>query len=289
MVRKLWIVEFMIKAPVNKIIPFSNVDGPGNRFAIFFQGCPFQCLFCHNPETIHLCNGCGNCIATCPSKAIYLENGVIHYNKERCIECDTCIKTCPSLSSPKVSLMNVNEILKEMKPVLPYIRGITVSGGEAMMHADFLIPLFQRVKTLGLTCLIDTNGYYSFKNFDELLDICDGVMLDVKAFSSSFHFDITKEKNDIVLENLNYLLDRDKLMEVRTIIYPNFEKENVNTISKVAAIIQNKCTYKLLKYRNYGVRDEGISYFGDLMLSDEQMNEYVELAVNSGAINTRIV
>ncbi|MGM9942993.1 MAG: 4Fe-4S cluster-binding domain-containing protein, partial [Erysipelotrichaceae bacterium] len=43
----------MIKAPVNKIISFSNVDGPGNRTSIFFQSCPFHCLYCHNPETIN--------------------------------------------------------------------------------------------------------------------------------------------------------------------------------------------------------------------------------------------
>ena len=27
-----------LKAKINKIIKFSNVDGPGNRMAIFFQG-----------------------------------------------------------------------------------------------------------------------------------------------------------------------------------------------------------------------------------------------------------
>jgi pyruvate formate lyase activating enzyme len=34
------------------IEPFSCVDGPGNRFVVFTQGCPFDCLACHNPETI---------------------------------------------------------------------------------------------------------------------------------------------------------------------------------------------------------------------------------------------
>ena len=40
-----------MKARVNKIIPFSSVDGPGNRTAIFLQGCNINCLYCHNPET----------------------------------------------------------------------------------------------------------------------------------------------------------------------------------------------------------------------------------------------
>ena len=34
------------------VVPFSWVDGPGNRFVVFVQGCPFDCLACHNPGTI---------------------------------------------------------------------------------------------------------------------------------------------------------------------------------------------------------------------------------------------
>lgn len=33
-------------------IEFSCVDGPGNRFVVFLQGCNLNCLFCHNPQTI---------------------------------------------------------------------------------------------------------------------------------------------------------------------------------------------------------------------------------------------
>ena len=42
------------KGLVRRILPFSSVDGPGNRTAIFLQGCNFNCLYCHNPETITL-------------------------------------------------------------------------------------------------------------------------------------------------------------------------------------------------------------------------------------------
>jgi len=37
---------------INKILNFSSVDGPGNRLVVFFQGCNFNCNYCHNPETI---------------------------------------------------------------------------------------------------------------------------------------------------------------------------------------------------------------------------------------------
>lgn len=40
------------KGYVHKIIKSSIVDGPGNRLAIFMQGCNFDCWYCHNPETI---------------------------------------------------------------------------------------------------------------------------------------------------------------------------------------------------------------------------------------------
>ncbi|HIX25013.1 MAG TPA: radical SAM protein [Candidatus Lachnoclostridium avicola] len=60
----------VLTAPVNKIIPFSAVDGFGNRTAVFLQGCNQNCLYCHNPETIHLCVGCGTCVDACPAGAL---------------------------------------------------------------------------------------------------------------------------------------------------------------------------------------------------------------------------
>ncbi len=43
-----------IKGYINKVIKSSIVDGPGNRLAIFMQGCNFDCWYCHNPETIEI-------------------------------------------------------------------------------------------------------------------------------------------------------------------------------------------------------------------------------------------
>ena len=67
-------------ALVNKIIPFSCIDGPGNRTSIFFQGCNFKCSYCHNPETINKCVNCGKCVAVCPVNALEIKDNEIIFS-----------------------------------------------------------------------------------------------------------------------------------------------------------------------------------------------------------------
>ena len=107
-----------LEAPLNKIIRFSNVDGPGNRMAIFFQECNFNCLYCHNPETINLCISCGKCIDVCPVKALSRdETKKVIWDSEICINCDKCIKTCENSSSPKIKIVDSDYLLNEIKKV----------------------------------------------------------------------------------------------------------------------------------------------------------------------------
>ena len=102
-----------IKVPVNKIIPFSSVDGPGNRTAIFLQACNLDCKYCHNPETRALCIHCGDCIPGCPTKAIYWEEGRIAFSPEKCIGCDQCIHACTHNASPRIRRMSAKEVFQE--------------------------------------------------------------------------------------------------------------------------------------------------------------------------------
>ena len=136
-----------MKAVVNRIIPFSSVDGPGNRTAVFLQGCNINCKYCHNPETRKLCVQCGTCVKQCPAGALsFDENGKVAFDPSKCVQCDTCIHVCPNDSSPRTFEMTPEEVYAKVKKQIPFIRGLSVSGGECMLWPEFLTELFRLVR-----------------------------------------------------------------------------------------------------------------------------------------------
>lgn len=264
-------------ALVNKIIPFSCIDGPGNRAAIFFQGCNLKCTYCHNPETINKCISCGRCVDTCPVNALEIKNNKVEWTEDKCVQCDRCIKVCNNLSTPKTKDYSVDELFEKIKKISPFIQGITVSGGECTLNSDFLVKLFRRVKEeLNLTCFVDTNGILDLSKYEELVNLTDKFMLDVKAIDEAEHIKLTGLSNKSVLKNLDYLLDKDKIYEVRTVVAPNINNEK--TIKSVAEIINGRCKYKLNAYRKYGVRKEGLELHGEIGYSEDEMKIYMEYA-----------
>ena len=279
----------MMRAPVNKIIPFSNVDGPGNRTSIFFQGCPFNCLFCHNPETIHLCRGCGLCVQSCPAGALRMEGESVVWDSAKCVGCDTCIKLCPHDASPKIRWMTVEDVVEEVRRAAPYIEGITTSGGECTLHNEFLIELFTAVHRLGKTCLIDSNGSFDYEKDPRVLAVSEGVMLDVKAVEQSWSDELISHPREVVLKNLDYLLSVGKLHEVRTVILPNRDRENEETVRYVAEHIGDGCFYKIIRYRPYGVRERYQKLLGEFETDAAYAERYAALARELGAKKAYVV
>ncbi len=278
------------KAPINKIISFSNVDGPGNRTSIFFQGCGFNCLFCHNPETINLCLNCGICMEKCPAGAISRdEEGRIVWDKDQCVSCDTCIQVCPHSSSPKIRWMTTDDVMQEIHRSAPYITGITCSGGECTIWYEFMLELFKKVKEINKGCLIDSNGSFDFEQDPRILEYCDGVMLDVKAANPEWHRTLTGADRDMVMKNLRYLLAANKLYEVRTLIFPDRDRENEETVKYVSEIIQDRCFYKIIRYRPFGVREENKKLLGEWTTDEKYAEQYAQLARDLGASKAYVV
>lgn len=246
----------MTKAPVNRIIPFSTVDGPGSRTAVFLQGCNLSCGYCHNPETQNLCNNCGACVPRCPAKALSLRDGRVVWKKKKCVSCDTCLAVCPNHASPKVRPMDAREVMEEVEKNVPFIRGITVSGGECALYPDFLTELFTLSRRRGLSCLLDSNGTVRFSAFPRLMDVCDGVMLDVKSWSPDVFRALTGGDNAAVKDNLRFLSACGKLEEVR-IVFAEGRIDAEDAIRGVSELLGPKTPgtrLVLISFRPFGVR-----------------------------------
>jgi pyruvate formate lyase activating enzyme len=259
------------RAIVNKIIPFSNVDGPGNRLAIFFQGCNVNCIYCHNPETINMCINCMDCIHNCPVAAIKAVDGRVVYNEDLCTLCDQCIKSCKHNSSPRTKEYSVQELFEIIKDYKAFIRGITVSGGEPTLQADFIVELFIMVKTLGLSCFVDTNNFFDVEKISELMNVTDKFMVDIKAVDKLDSICNCSFKNN--LENLKFLLKLNKVYEVRTVIVLNY-LDIENTLTKVAEILKDYpgVIYKLIKIHTYGLNEKQKLYVRDSIPSEDYIN-----------------
>ena len=244
-------------ARINNIIKFSNVDGPGNRMAVFFQGCNFRCVYCHNPETINHCNNCGECVKVCPVSALE-KTDFVKWDKNKCISCDECIKTCRFFSSPKIEKYSVKELADEVDKIRIFIQGVTVSGGEATLNTDFITEFFREIKKKNLSTFVDTNGGIdlSLERYREFFSAADKFMLDIKAWNNEEHKALTGVSNENVMKNLRFLLEKDKMFEVRTVVNSMINSEE--TIMETAKILKDypDVRYKIIAYRHFGVKEE---------------------------------
>ncbi|MCL1587033.1 MAG: YjjW family glycine radical enzyme activase [Actinomycetia bacterium] len=248
---------------VNNTIRFSAVDGPGNRFVVFTQGCNFNCITCHNPYTITECTDCGVCVGSCPEDALTIEAGpLVLVDRSACTDCDICIDVCPEDSTPLARYLTVAALVDEIRTVRPFISGVTLSGGEATQQPDFVRALFGAIKAddelTGLSTMVDSNGSAPLAVWEDLADVIDGAMIDLKALDPDVHVQLTARGNTEVLRTIEYLADIGKLEEVRLLIVPGYN-DDVATSERTAAWLHRvdpDMGVKIIGYRAHGVRDE---------------------------------
>ncbi|MCE1174888.1 MAG: YjjW family glycine radical enzyme activase [Propionibacteriales bacterium] len=247
---------------VTDIIEFSVVDGPGNRFVVFLQGCNFDCLACHNPYTITPCIDCGICLDACATGALSMVSDRVVWNESLCTGTDACIAACPYDSTPKARPQAVAELMTRIRRTAGFISGVTVSGGEATQQAGFVHALFTAVKAEfpGLTCFVDSNGAADVAVWDGLDDVMDAAMIDLKCLDDEVHVRLTGKSNAQVLATIELLAARGKLHEVRLLLMAglNDSDELLAETGRWLAAIDPAMRIKVIGYRAHGVRPSAV-------------------------------
>ena len=198
-------------------IAFSNVDGPGNRFVVFLQGCNFDCLACHNPQTIPHADGA-------------------HF------------------------ATTVDDLTARIRRAAPFVRGVTVSGGEATQQPEFLNELFKAIKadpvTAGLTCFVDSNGACPPATWDRLAAVMDGAMIDLKCLDTDIHLRSTGQRNDEVLASIEHLAQLGLLYEVRLLLVAgvNDDPDLLRRTGEWLAGVDPSMRLKVIGFRAHGAR-----------------------------------
>jgi len=154
------------------------------------------------------CENCGSCIDVCPEQAIgHNSFGAVIIDKKRCKRCKRCHDICPRQAFLSYGrLMSVDEVLAEvLKDDIFYYYsggGITVSGGEPLLYADFVAELLQRCRENGISTAMETSFCLSWLQVKKVLPYLDTLFVDLKHSDSASHEYLTGLGNDLVLANI---------------------------------------------------------------------------------------
>lgn len=291
-----------MKANIFNIQKFSIHDGPGIRTTVFFKGCPLRCLWCHNPESQSpvkeilydksKCTLCGNCIRACENKAIEMKDKTLTTNMDKCSFRGDCVLSCINSAREIAGKeYTLNEVMEEVLKDKVFYKnskgGVTLSGGEPLIYADFIEALLKELKKENIHTAVDTCGYGDFKAIERISKYTDLFLYDLKLTDDEKHILYTGVSNKIILDNL---LKLSKIHDNINLRLPLIEGINAdeNHILEVLSLIKGMNIKKvnLLPYHDIGrhkCEKSGRPYAEDMERpTDDKLNRFKEMFENEG-------
>ncbi len=203
---------------IHSLESFGTVDGPGIRFVVFMQGCPMRCLYCHNPDTWQ--------------------------GEGQEIDSDALIRKIVRYKN--------------------YYRGgggVTLSGGEPLLQMDFVLDFFQKCKAEGIHTAVDTSGICfdpndaeKVRKYEELLSVCDLVLLDIKHANDEKHRALTGKSNANPIAFAEFLSEHNHPVWIRHVLVPGWTDfdEDLEALASLLKVFRNVQKIEVLPYHTAG-------------------------------------
>jgi pyruvate formate lyase activating enzyme len=180
------------------------------------HGCPFRCVYCHNPDTWAI------------------EKPAMELTPQEVLSC----------------ALRFRDYWGENG-------GITLSGGEPMMQAEFAAELFELAHREGVTTCLDTAAG-PFRRGDQMIErmikATDTVLLDIKAFDPKLHRKITGADNSQVLDFARYLSEMGVPTWIRRVMVPGLTdgEDDMRKTREFISLLDNVVKVELLPYHSMG-------------------------------------
>lgn len=205
----------MIKGRVHSIETSGFFDGPGIRTVVFLQGCPLRCIYCHNPDTWKI-------------------DGGQEYSPDQLME----------------------RILKYKNYYRASGGGVTFSGGEPLLQADFLLTMLKACKREGINTALDTSGLMlaDREKLEEILDLTDTVILDIKGVDQKDYSRMTQRKNYCLAEFIQLLNQKEKNVWLRYVHIKGYtdKEENIPRLKEILSSIKILKKFEVLPFHQMG-------------------------------------
>ena len=157
------------------------------------------------------------------------------------------------------TMYSVKDVLDKIERyknyILPSGGGVTVSGGEPLLHLEFLIALFKELKNRGIPTAIDTSGvFYLTPKIKELISLTDLFLLDIKCINDEICKDLTGVSNKKELEFARYLSDNGVHMWIRQVLVPGYtdKEEDLIKLKEFLSTLKTVDKVEFLPYHDMG-------------------------------------
>ncbi len=221
---------------------FTVHDGPGIRTEVFLKGCPLNCKWCSNPESIKpnpeagvypdRCIGvekCGFCLSACPAGEknflVTENNRVMAINRDSYTACLSCAKACPANALITWGKMyTVQEIVDTVLEDVPfYVKsggGVTLSGGDPLVQWKFSLAILKECKEHDIHTCLETEQHVSPDILNIVYPFVDLVITDIKHMDPQKHREYTGVGNELILHNIAETAKKEMPLVIRIPVIP---------------------------------------------------------------------
>jgi len=152
--------------------------------------------------------------------------------------------------------VTVGEVLSDIRKLRSYLvkGGVTVSGGEPLCQSGFTKAILQGSKAIGLHTALDTSGFLGIKADEEILDLIDLVLLDIKSGDEETYKKVTGRRLQPTLDFAKRLEAINKPVWIRFVLVPGLtdEPENIRNVAKIVKDLTNVERVEILPFHKMG-------------------------------------